>query len=386
MPRLISQSVDSVTGIVSGLFGCTCALMSMISIARLLASDPKSVARHPRATGTAGFFVLLGLENAGDALLGVFIILDFFVQHDDASSSTHAANATVTSSSASPLSPTVDVCAVQGFVNQLGCCLNVCMTAVMAVEIWALTTNKPKPPSDQTARWFWGERASWLAAVGVLLVVLQLVLAGVLYGYGSDVPLGHAGGFCWIQVINPVSIHVAFYAMLYVVMIVVIVFFTLVACKIRRSLASTSEAFKTGDERREARKVRRRVWRTAAKMFAYPLAFCIAWLPAVLHRFLDTARLVASGGTASLWLSFVENFLTLGMGWINFILLCIMNTQLREQVPGIRCCRRLLGPSCCCGSEAVKLRHRRPSWTPNPTVRRDPAVELEIAETESDTT
>ena len=151
-------------------------------------------------------------------------------------------------------------------------------------------------------------------------------------------------------------------------LVVVAVFFK-VACKIRRAIQLTSWA--AGSEA-----TRRRMWRTALKMGLYPLAVLVSWLPSVL---VNVARWM--GGTEAeiggwfVWKA-AHAFLTGGLGWINFVILCLTNTQLREHIPGLKWCRRYCCRSCCCGETADALRWRRPSWTPNPTAARDTAVEM----------
>ena len=126
---------------------------------------------------------------------------------------------------------------------------------------------------------------------------------------------------------------------MHVATVVVVVSFSLTCCKIRRQLALTR-----GFNRVAGRSAqRRRAWRAAAKLGVYPLAFFVAWLPAALHRILETiSGPGGAGSTADTVAIFGYAILTGGVGLINFILLCVTNTQLRELIPGARCCRGTL--------------------------------------------
>ena len=268
-------------------------------------------------------------------------------------------------------------CVAQGFFIQVGAIMSVTFAALLALELYFIRpqitpVHQPSNPNDDPALPCWrgvARRANKLAAIGFFIVLFETMLGGFLYGYGaSHAPLSVP--WCYIKVTHDANRLVTLYAVVFCAAAVVV-----------GSFYKYLSYLKSKFQRHTMPKT---VKITFAKLAVYPLFFLICWVPAMLDRTLILLNVdltdIKFGLTATHVV--VSNFffkfiffskvyyltpfplvyllfclflfflglpqLTGSLGTVNFVLLGLMNRQVREYFPSCPTCILTWLSTCCC--------------------------------------
>jgi hypothetical protein len=357
-------------GRVVGFIAFFAASITIFAILRLLCSPVHTNPHHPRLRGTFGYFYLLLVACVGDALVGFGIGPLSMGLAPPPALSYNSSNGEVESVSSFS-------CVAQGFFIQVGAIMSVTFAALLALELYFIRpqitpVHQPSNPNDDPALPCWrgvARRANKLAAIGFFIVLFETMLGGFLYGYGdSHPPLSDP--WCWVKVTHGSDRFVTLY--------------TVVFCSAAVVVGSFYKYLSYLKSKFQRQPMPKTVKITFAKLAVYPLFFLICWVPAMLDRLLILLKVdltdIKFGLTATHVV--VSNFflihiffkgilsdaisfgvsllfclflfflglpqLTGSLGTVNFVLLGLMNRQVREYFPSCPTCILTWLSTCCC--------------------------------------
>ena len=316
-----AQEIQAIrtTGRVMGGFSMVCGLITMYALSRLLTSPTNGNKHHPKLTGTHSYFTLLLVSSAGDCLnaMGhsVFSLALPLNTNHTTSTNVHV--------------PGADICVAQGFVLELSSAISVVFSSLGAIEMYNI---RPQLTHTQY-HWQqqrrltlsvpgWQRRLTSLLLAGFSVVVVQVSLAGGLYGYGHEAP--GSAPWCWVNISTATEAFVSMYALAFLSIFIIIGSTVAYLRHIHTKLLRRS----VGDVRRARR--------TFAKLSVFPCIYLVAWTPAFVNRLL-VPFVKYTADDKFLFLTLFVVFLS-SLGTLNFLFLSCMNRQVRKFLPGWRYC------------------------------------------------
>ena len=312
--NITAQQIQTMrtAGQISGGISLICGLIIVYALSRLLTSSTQNNKHHPKLTGTHSYFTLLLISTIGDCLDAL---------------STSVFSLTLppvnTNLTVVPSQVQVPFCVAQGFTQELGATVSMVFIALASLEMYNL-----RPRITNTEYIFdatipiWQRHLTKLLIVGFAIVLLQVVLAGELFGYEALQNLrcligGYESGEASL---------IGGYGLVFCSICMIVGFTCLYLRYIHLKLLRVGNG--NGNKKRTRR--------TFIKLAVFPLIYLIAWIPGFIYRFsryfwtfsahthfvIDTISVVSIGS----------------IGMFNFIFLSCMNKQVRNFLPGWNYC------------------------------------------------
>jgi len=314
--NITAQQIQTMrtAGQISGGISLICGLIIVYALSRLLTSSTQNNKHHPKLTGTHSYFTLLLISTIGDCL-------------DALSTSVFSLTLPPVNLTVVPSQVQVPFCVAQGFTLELGATVSMVFIALASLEMYNL-----RPRITNTEYIFdatipiWQRHLTKLLIVGFAIVLLQVVLAGELYGYGAIQNPG-SKPWCWIKSDeNSGEDLIGIYVLLFC-SICMIVGFT---CRNLRYIHI--KLLRVGNGNGNKKRARR----TFIKLAVFPLIYLIAWSPAFIHRY---SRYFWKESTHTHVIIDTINVVSISsIGMFNFIFLSCMNKQVRNFLPGWNYC------------------------------------------------
>ena len=301
-------------GRVAGSLSVVCALNILYALRRLLTSPTKGNKHHPKLTGTHRYFTLLLACISGDCLIAIsFSALSFALPlNTNHTMSTNLPGAYVPS------------CVAQGFVMNVGNSISIVFSSLGALEIYNLRPQVVNTNVYDPTEPFWQRRLTLFLCVGLFVVVVQVSLAGGMYGYGDNKP--GSTPWCWIKDISgPAEPFVGIYVLVFLSFFIIGGSFAAYLRHIYTKLVAIS----IGNDRQRA-------LRTFGKLSVYPFIYLLGWTPAIINR-LVTSSVAFSTEDKVIVIAF-HAVLQTSLGTLNFLFLSCMNRQVRNFLPGWKYC------------------------------------------------
>ena len=314
MLNITAQQIQTTrtAGQISGSISLICGLITVYALIRLLTSSTHTNKHHPKLTGTHSYFTLLLISTVGDCL--VALSTSVF------SLTLPPVNTNLTVVPSQVRVPFQAFCVAQGFMVELGATVSMVFIALVSLEMYNL---RPRITNTEPSQ----RHLTKLLIVGFAIVLLQVVLAGELYGYGATQNPG-SKPWCWLNSdgnSGEVSL-IGIYVLVFCSLCMIVGFTCLYLRHIHIKLLRVGNG--NGNKKRARR--------TFIKLAAFPLIYLIAWLPAFIHRFLRFFLKFSTHTHVVFATIHVVSVSSVGM--INFIFLSCMNKQVRNFLPGWNYC------------------------------------------------
>ena len=308
-------------GQISGGISLICGLIIIYALTRLLTSSTHNNKHHPKLTGMHSYFTLLLISTVGDCIYA-FSTSVFAL-------TLPPVNLTVVPSQVRVQIPS---CVAQGFTQELGATVSMVFIALASLEMYNL-----RPRITNTEYVFdatipiWQRHLTKLLIVGFAIVLLQVVLAGELYGYGSIQNPG-LKPWCWLKgdensdeksgEVDLIGIYVLVFCSICMIVGFTCLYLRYIHIKLLR----------VGNGNGNKKRARR----TFIKLAVFPLIYLIAWIPWFIHRFSRYFWTVSTHTHVVIDTINVVSISSIGM--FNFIFLSCMNKQVRNFLPGWNYC------------------------------------------------
>ena len=312
--NITAQQIQTMrtAGQISGGISLICGLIIVYALSRLLTSSTQNNKHHPKLTGTHSYFTLLLISTIGDCLDAL---------------STSVFSLTLppvnTNLTVVPSQVQVPFCVAQGFTLELGATVSMVFIALASLEMYNL-----RPRITNTEYIFdatipiWQRHLTKLLIVGFAIVLLQVVLAGELFGYEALQNLrcligGYESGEASL---------IGGYGLVFCSICMIVGFTCLYLRYIHIKLLRVGNG--NGNKKRARR--------TFIKLAVFPLIYLIAWIPGFIHRF---SRYFWTSSTHTHVVIDTINVVSISsIGMFNFIFLSCMNKQVRNFLPGWNYC------------------------------------------------
>ena len=304
-------------GQISGGISLICGLIIIYALTRLLTSSTHNNKHHPKLTGMHSYFTLLLISTVGDCIYA-FSTSVFAL-------TLPPVNLTVVPSQVQVQIPS---CVAQGFTQELGATVSMVFIALASLEMYNL-----RPRITNTEYIFdatipiWQRHLTKLLIVGFAIVLLQVVLAGELYGYGSIQNPG-LKPYCWLNSdgnsgeVSLIGIYVLVFCSLCMIVGYTCLYLRHIHIKLLRVGNSNGN--------------KKRAVRTFLKLAVFPFIYFIAWFPAFINRFLS--HFLKFSTHTHFVISIIHVVSVSSIGMFNFIFLSCMNKQVRNFLPGWNYC------------------------------------------------
>ena len=312
MLNITAQQIQTTrtAGQISGSISLICGLITVYALIRLLTSSTHTNKHHPKLTGTHSYFTLLLISTVGDCL--VALSTSVF------SLTLPPVNTNLTVVPSQVRVPFQAFCVAQGFMVELGVTVSVVFIALVSLEMYNL---RPRITNTEPSQ----RHLTKLLVVGFAIVLLQVVLAGELYGYGAIQNPG-SKPWCWLNSDIWYSSLIGIYILVFCSLCMIVGFTCLYLRHIHIKLLRVGNS--NGNKKRAAR--------TFIKLAMFPFIYLIAWSPAFIHRFLEL--LVNFSTHTHVVFATIHVVSVSSVGMINFIFLSCMNKQVRNFLPGWNYC------------------------------------------------
>ena len=320
---LTAQQIQTMrtAGQISGGISLICGLIIIYALSRLLTSSTHNNKHHPKLTGTHSYFTLLLISTVGDCIYALSISV-FSLTLPPVNTSLTVVP--------SQVHVQVPFCVAQGFMQELGATVSIVFIALASLEMYnigriryninRMTTNT-EYIFDATIP-IWQRHLTKLLIVGFAIVLLQVVLAGELFGYEALQNLrcligGYESGEASL---------IGGYGLVFCSICMIVGFTCLYLRYIHIKLLRVGNG--NGNKKRARR--------TFIKLAVFPLIYLIAWIPGFIHRF---SRYFWTVSTHTHVVIDTINVVSIGsIGMFNFIFLSCMNKQVRNFLPGWNYC------------------------------------------------
>ena len=301
-------------GRVAGGLSMACAVITLYALGRLLTSSAGGNKHHPKLTGTHRYFAFLCVCISGDCLTAMaFSVFSIALPLNT--------NRTMSTNLPGADNP---ACVAQGFVHGLGDAISIVFSSLGAIEMYNLRPQLTNTNVYNPTIPFWQRRLTIYMLLGVFVVVVQVSLAGGLYGFGDM----HPGSkpWCWIKNIhgNAAPSIVGIYALAFTSIFIICGSFVAYLRHLQTKVLTRGGRLSS------------RARRTFAKLSVYPFIYLVSWIPAFTNRIVGSA--VDFSMEDKIIIYTVHIIMHSSLGTLNFLFLSCMNRQVRNFLPGWRYC------------------------------------------------